>query len=465
VAADIAGFSRLIGEDEEGTLRALRAHRQELIDRSIEAHGGRIANTAGDSLLLEFPSVVDAIRCVLEVQRGMAKRNESVPPDRRIEFRSGINLGDVIAEGDDLLGDGVNVAARLQELSDPGGMIISNAAYEQIRDRLDIAFEDMGEVAVKNIARPVRAFRIEADRPATPAKRGWLQRSTDISHLALGYAVITIFALAIGAGVIIWQRPWQFTPDTEMVLPDKPSIAVLPFVNLSADPKQEYFADGITDDLITDLSKVSGLFVIARNSVFAYKGKFVRVQDVARELNVRYVFEGSVRRAAGRVRVNAKLIDAASGRNLWAERYDRNYTDVLTVEDEVVGQIVSALSIKLTKSERTQLSRLPTENLEAYDDYLRALQHYHAGDDEGLRNSLRASRAAITRDPKFGQAYALYARTAVDVWRFDFIRVMPGPLARKEATDAVGKALQLDPNMADAHYVRALLSMVDGEHL
>lgn len=281
VAADVAGYSRLVGLDEEGTLQSLHAHREELLDPLIAEHGGRIANTAGDSLLLEFPSAVDAVRCAVAVQAGMAGRNADVEETRRVEFRIGINVGDVIAQGDDLLGDGVNVAARLEGLADPGGICISRTARDQVRDRMEIALHDMGEVEVKNIARPVRVFRVVAGEKETAAPT---------------------------AG------PAAPTPP----LPDKPSIAVLPFENMSGDPDQEYFADGMTEDLITDISKLSGLLVIGRNSSFVYKGKSVVLRQVGRELGVRYVLEGSVRKAGNRVRINAQLIDAESGHHVWA---------------------------------------------------------------------------------------------------------------------------------------------------
>ncbi|MDP6516853.1 MAG: adenylate/guanylate cyclase domain-containing protein, partial [Alphaproteobacteria bacterium] len=467
VAVDVVEYSRLTASDEEGTVAALRAHRRELIDPKLEEYGGRVANTAGDSFLIEFPSVVEAVRCCLDIQDAMVARNAVVPEEKRIRFRVGINLGDVIEQDGDLLGDGVNVAARLEGLAEPGGICLSRAARDQVRDRVDIVLEDLGEVEVKNIARPVRVFRVYADGVmAKPAKRpgAWWQ-----SRVRL-IAAVVITLLIAGGGIGLWLKPWApahdstFAGGTPPPLPDKPSIAVLPFANVSNDPDQEYFADGMTDDLITDLSKVSGLFVIARNSVFTYKGRAVKTQEVARDLGVRYVLEGSVRRAGDRVRVNAQLIDAATGHHLWAERYDRDYTNVFAVQDEVVGRIVSVLSVKLTSAEQTQLTRLPTENLKAYDNYLRAEQHYYSGDPTRLRKSLLAYEAAVALDPEFAGAYAGYARAMVDVWRFNYLHIMPIAVARKRAKDAASKALALNADIPTAHSVLALIRMVEGEH-
>ncbi|MFQ5973771.1 MAG: adenylate/guanylate cyclase domain-containing protein, partial [Alphaproteobacteria bacterium] len=293
LAADVVGYSRLIHADEEGTLAALMGHREELIDPNIAEHGGRIVKTTGDGLLVEFPSVVEAVRCAVEVQQGMAGRNAGLPDDERVVFRVGVNLGDVIAEEDDLYGDGVNVAARLEGLAPPGGICISRAARDQVRDRLEYEFHDLGEVEVKNIPRPVRVFQV-----------------------ALGDMAVARAPAASSAGPV------------EPADADKPSIVVLPFDNMSRDPEQEYFSDGITEDIITDISKISGLFVIARNSAFVYKDKTFNVPDVCRELGVKFALEGSIRKAGNRVRITAQLIDGSSGGHLWAERYDRDLTDI-----------------------------------------------------------------------------------------------------------------------------------------
>jgi TolB-like protein/class 3 adenylate cyclase len=303
LAADVAGYSRLMGEDEEGTLAALRAIRRELGDPKITEHRGRIVKTTGDGLLVEFASVVDAVRCAVEVQRAMIARNETVPAARRIEFRMGINVGDIIIEDGDIFGDGVNIAARLESLAEPGGICLSAAAYEQVRDRLDIAFDDLGEQQVKNIVRPVRVYRI---------------------------------AVAASSRA---QRPVPIPPPPAAAepppLPDKPSIAVLPFQNLSGDPEQEYFADGMVEEIITALSRIRWLFVIARNSSFVYKGQAADVKRVGRELGVRYLLEGSVRKGGGRVRITAQLIEAETGAHLWADHFDGLLEDVFELQDTV----------------------------------------------------------------------------------------------------------------------------------
>src|SRR6266566_1293989 len=304
LAADVAGYSRLTGLDEEGTLKRLRRLRRELINPAVSLHRGRIVKTTGDGILIEFPSVVDAVRCALDVQRGMASRNEEIPADQRIEFRVGINVGDVVVEGDDLLGDGVNVAARLEGISDPGGICISDAAYQQVRDKLDMDFQDAGEQQLKNIARPVRAYRVRLDRSPAQAK-----------------------------------PPLQ--------LPDKPSIAVLPFQNMSGDPEQEYFADGIVEEIITALSRFRQLFVIARNSSFTYKGRAVDVKQVGRELGVRYVLEGSVRKSSNRVRITGQLVDATTGAHLWADRFDGGLEDIFDLQDQVTASVVGAIAPKI----------------------------------------------------------------------------------------------------------------------
>jgi adenylate cyclase len=306
LAADVAGYSRLMGFDEDGTLTALTAHRCELIDPTIVEHAGRIVKATGDGLLAEFSSVVDAVRCAVDIQHGMAQRNHAVAQDRRLVFRIGLNLGDVIVQNGDLYGDGVNIAARLEGLAEPGGICLSASAHEQVRDKIAaVRFEDMGEQCLKNIARPVRAYRV-----------------------AVGLA--------------------RATTSPVPAVSTSPSIAVLPLNNFSADPEQEHFADGLAEDLITDLSRIAGLLVIARNSTFAYKGRPVSVPQVGRELGVRYVVEGSVRKIDNRVRITAQLIDAATGAHVWADRYDRDLTDIFAVQDEVTREIIGALKIRLT---------------------------------------------------------------------------------------------------------------------
>jgi len=318
LAADVAGYSRLMGADEEGTLAALKAIRREVCDPTIAEHRGRIVKTTGDGLLVEFASVVDAVRCAVEVQREMAPRNDAVPSERRIEFRIGINLGDIIIDEQDIYGDGVNVAARLEALAEPGGICVSRVVRDQVRDKVDFGFEDLGEQQVKNIARPVHVYRI---------------------------------SLAETAG-----------PKTPLPLPEKPSLAVLPFQNLTGDPEQEYFVDGIVEEITTAISRLPWLFVIARNSSFTYKGRAVDVKQVARELGVRYVVEGSVRKSADRVRITGQLIDTATGAHIWADRFDGPLDDIFELQDEVASSVVGAIEPRLRQSEieRAVRTSMPT---------------------------------------------------------------------------------------------------------
>ncbi len=379
LAADVVGYSRLMGEDEEGTLAALTAHLTELIEPCIAEHRGRVVKTTGDGMLAEFASVVDAVRCAVAFQDGMKDRNAETPEAKRVVFRIGINLGDVIVQDDDVYGDGVNVAARLEGLAEPGGVIVSGKVREEVHAKLDFGFEDLGPQVVKNISDPVSAFQISATAKPKP-------RSDNV--------------------------------DSPPPLPDKPSIAVLPFENISGDPEQEYFTDGMTEDLITDLSKISGLFVIARNSSFAYKGKQTDVRIMGRELGVRHVLEGSVRRAGDRVRINAQLIDTVSGGHLWAERYDGNISDIFDLQDEIGDKIVSALQVELSEKELGEKKSTYTPNWEAYDHFIRGRQIAHEGyfarssrsNERLTQSSLAPARELFQRtielDPGFAGGYA-----------------------------------------------------------
>ncbi|MDP6705398.1 MAG: adenylate/guanylate cyclase domain-containing protein [Alphaproteobacteria bacterium] len=444
VAADVVGYSRLIGCDEEGTLDALRRHRREVIDPLIEEHEGRIANTAGDSLLLEFPSAVEAVRCAIAVQEVVGARNREVESNRQIRFRIGVNVGDVVAEDGDLLGDGVNVAARLEGLADPGGICLSDDCYRQVTGKTGAVFEDAGTFEVKNIARPLQVWR-------------W-QGAKSTSH--------------------------RVPEDTgSRALRDKPSIAVLPFANLSGDPEQEYFSDGITEDIITALSRIRQLFVMARNTSFTYKGQAVDVRTAARELGVRYVLEGSVRRAGSRVRITAQLIDGESGNHLWAERYDRDLEDIFTVQDAITEVVSGTLEPEITKAEFERQRHAPPESLDAWQLFQRGVYHFHRltpEDDAAARQFLEA---AIAQDPSFSPSYAMLARcltrnanselsedvdstysaalmaarTAVSLDREDaHAHAALGFASRRSdlaaSLRAFEDALSLNPNLASAHF-------------
>jgi adenylate cyclase len=367
-AGDVAGYSRLMGADEEGTLARLNAHRREFLEPNIAEHRGRIVKRTGDGILIEFLSAVDAVRCAIQQQRGMAERNVGVAPDKRIELRVGIHVGDIMIEEGDIFGDGVNIAARLESIAQPGGICISDDAYRQVRGKLDANFQDSGEQALKNIAQPVRVYQWQPDT-------------------------------AVAADNV------SATP----ALPDKPSIAVLPFQNMSGDPEQEYFADGMVEDIITGLSRVKWLFVIARNSSFAYKGKAVDVKQIGRELGVRYVLEGSVRRAGNHVRINAQLIDAGNGAHLWAERYDRPLDDIFAVQDEITLSVIGAIEPSLRAAESDRVKRKRPESLGAYDLVLRAMPHVFVAMPEETSKALPFLERALALEPDYALAHGYLA--------------------------------------------------------
>jgi adenylate cyclase len=399
LSADVEGYSRLMGDDEVATVRAITEYRG-VIASAVTGHGGRVVDAPGDNVLAEFASVVDAVQCGVDIQRELESRNGELPASRRMRFRIGINLGDVIIEGERLYGDGVNIAARLESLAEGGGICLSGTAYDQIEGKLPFACEFRGEHAVKNIARPVRVYRLRLDPTgsAAPAKRG---RARLIRGAAIALGILVLLGAAGWSG---WR--WLRTPESAgLPLPDRPSVAVLPFTNLSQDPAQEYFSDGVTEDLITGLSKVSGLFVIARNSSFTYKGKPVKVGDVGRDLGVRYVLEGGVQRSGSRVRITAQLVDAATGYHIWAERYDREASDIFAVQDEVTQQIVRAMAVRLTEGERGRLGRAPTGVLEAYDLVLRGHEERNRTTREGNAEARRLFQKAIDLDPGYAAAY------------------------------------------------------------
>ena len=454
VLADVVGYSHLMGVDEVGTLARLNAHRQELIDPLIDRYHGRIVKLMGDGALLEFASVVDAVSCSVELQRGVAQRNTEQPQQPLIVFRLGINLGDVIVDGEDIYGDGVNIAARLEALAEPGGICVSGGVYDALGNKLPYGYEFLGEQRVKNIADPVRAYRL-----LNEAGDGRPRRSGPSGRRTLALATVAVGSAAIGA-IAYWQlyapAPTPAVEETTAISakvrqPDGLSIAVLPFSNLSDDAKQEYFVDGLTEDLITDLAKLPDLFVVSRNSVFTFKGQAIKVRDFARELGVRYVLEGSVRRAADRIRINAQLIDAETDGHLWAERYDRVLDEVFEVQDEVKRQIVAALALELNTADAQKLARKPTENLEAYEYYLRGRRAMEIGTRRNIRLAYYALEKAIDLDPGFAEAYATLAMNyALDFGGNQYWDdwVEPPTVSRRKAIKLAGQATALDPTMA-----------------
>ena len=453
LAADVAGYSRLMGDDEEGTLAQLKAHRSAVVDPTITQQRGRIVKTTGDGMLVEFASVVDALRCAVEVQRTMAERNVEVPPEKRIEFRLGIHQGDIITDGGDIFGDGVNVAARLEGLAEPGGICVSSRVQEDARGKLDTRFEDMGEQQLKNIERPVRVYRIRT------------------------------------SGAALSHRP-------ALALPDKPSIAVLPFQNMSGDPEQDYFADGIVEDIITALSRFQNLFVIARNSSFTYRGRAVDVKQVSRELGVRYVLEGSVRKATNRVRITGQLIDATTGAHLWADRFDGTLEDIFDLQDQVTASVIGAIAPQLEHAEIERAKRKPTDSLDAYDYFLRGMASYYGRTREAINEALPLFYKAIELDTNFASAYGMaawcYAWRKINGWMTDRVQEIAetARLARRAAElgpdDAVAlsrgaqalgyvvgdldaaatfaeRALVLNPNLAGAWYASGWVRVFLGE--
>ena len=419
LAADVVGYSRLMGIDEEGTLNQLRSIRAELIDPKITEHRGRIVKTTGDGLLVEFGSVVDGLRCATEWQRGMAERNAGTPDDR-IEFRIGINVGDVAVEDGDIFGDGVNVAARLEGLAEPGGICVSARVQEDAAGRLDLTFDDMGEQALKNIARPVRVYRVRATG-ATP---------TETTPKA---------------------TPTEIAP--ALALPDKPSIAVLPFQNMSGDPEQEFFADGIAEDIITALSRYPSLFVIARNSSFTYKGRAVDVKQVGRELGVRYVLEGSLRKSGNRVRVTAQLVEAETGNHVWAERYDRDLADIFAVQDEITQAMTIAIAPAIADAEQQRAMRKPPASLDAWGAYQRGMWHLSKASDEDNVLAEKFFQRAVDLDPMFAGGYI--GLSAV-------LSRAKGTQSEEEAL--ARRAVALDGGNAEAHARLALALLARGDH-
>ena len=466
LCADVHGYSRLMGGDEEATLATLTAHRK-IIDNLIEQHHGRFVNSAGDSVLAEFASVVEAVSCAVDIQTALKAENAKLPPERRMEFRIGINLGDVIVEGDQIYGDGINVAARLESLADPGGICISGKVHEEIGHKLALSYDNLGAQLVKNIADPVRVFRVLLEPgPARTTKPQNVQRK----YVRRG--AFSLGGLAIIAAAILFVQHISLKPprtsasippaqSPALALPDKPSIAVLPFANLSGDPQQEYFSDGITDDLVTDLSRVPGLFVIDRGSTFAYKGKPAKVQEVGRELGVKYVLEGSARKTADRVRINVQLVDASTGDQIWTQRYDRQLHDIFALQDEIVQSLVATLNLQLTVLQRGWFLPQRTKNLEAYDYFLRGFESILNPTPGSLAKGRKMFQKSVELDPGYANAYGALAFSYLEsyIWQLD---KDPGVLDR--AAELVDKAIALDDSDSDAYAVRGWIEAEKDQH-
>ncbi len=466
LSADVKGYSRLMGEDEEATVRTITAHRK-AITAVIQKYRGRVVDSPGDNILAEFASVVDAVQSAVEMQEVVRAKNAELPDDRRMEFRIGINLGDVIQEGDRIYGDGVNIAARLEGLADPGGICISGSAYEQIENKLALGYEYAGEHTVKNIVKPIRVYKVptgpKAAAQVTEEKRPvprW-QRTAFAFVIAL---------LVVTGGVAIWRSYRPSSPPTEVALlekmafplPDKPSIAVLPFANLSGDPSQDYLSDGTTENIITALSKISNLFVIARNSAFTYKGKTVKIQQVAEDLGVRYVLEGSVQKAGERVRINAQLVDGLTGRHLWAERYDRQISDIFALQDDITNQVVTALEVKLTEGEAARISRRQTDNNDAYELFRKGLEIFRRFTKTDNDQARRLFKQAVEIDPGFADAWCFLGYTYHVDWYFGWSENAAQSLER--ATELAQKAITLDDSSPYPYILLEIISLFGREY-
>ena len=416
LSADVKGYSRLMGEDEKGTVRTLNAYK-EVMTGLIQHHRGRVVDAPGDNVLAEFSSVVDSVECAVEIQKELKTRNADLPENRKMEFRIGVNLGDVIEDGEQILGDGVNIAARLESLSDVGGICISGTAFDQVKNKLNLGYNYLGKQAVKNIAEPIRVYRVLMEPERT--------------------------------GEVIGERKAKPRKKMAFPLPDKPSVAVLPFVNMSRDPEQEFFSDGMTEEIITALSKVPQLFVIARNSTFTYKGKPVKVKQVSEELGVRYVLEGSVQKSGDRVRITAQLIDALSGHHLWAERYDRDLKDIFALQDEITMKVITALQVELTAGEMAGVIAKGTKNIDAFIKYLRAFELANRLTKEGNAQAKKILEEAIALDPDYSRLYTgLSLAQTYDVW-YGTTESIEQSLAR--AFELAQKAISLDDSNAAAY--------------
>ncbi len=468
LSADAVGYSRLMAADEEETLRTLTAYREQLAVL-VRQHRGRVVDAPGDNLLAEFPSALDAARCALEIQRVVGARNDPLPAERRMEFRIGIHLGDVMVEGERIYGDGVNIAARLEGLAEPGGVCISGTVHEQVRHKLEVATVDLGDQTVKNIPDPIRVYRVEPRGQPEGSERASTspdERRRRLLRLLVATAAVLVF---LGLGLwVSWPRPLGLLIDVAGVsglpidpsLPDKPSIVVLPFTNMSADPEQEYFSDGMTEELTNALAQHSELFVISRSSAFTYKGKPIQVEDVGRELGVRYVLEGSVRKAGERIRVTAQLIDAITGFHLWSEQYDRELAAVFDVQSEIAKEIGTALQIEVRNTELGRAVSARTDDLRAYDAHLKGMSHFERFTRDDLVEARRHYQRALELDPSFGPARALLGNTYVVEYVMGWNR---DPRLLERGQTLAREALEHDPTSFFAYIVLANVHNARGE--
>jgi len=447
LSADVEGYSRLMDDNEEATVRTLTAYRSAITDLTQQFRG-RVVDSPGDNILAEFSSVVDAVNCAVEIQREIAQRNADLPDGRKMQFRIGVNLGDVIYEEDRIYGDGVNIAARIESLSDAGGICISHSAYDQIKNKLKLGYEYLGDHEVKNIREPVKAYRVLM-APEFEGKRiGFEKKTSKTSWMGVATAVVFI---VIGLTVYQVYQSKQILPVKEAQAEGQ-SIAVLPFDNMSTDPDQEYFGDGISEDLITDLSKIPALMVISRLSSFTYKGKSVKIQQIAEELGVRYVLEGSVRKANGNVRINAQLIDASTGQHLWADRYDGNTSDIFALQDKITQKIAASLELKLTQNEQARLKQKETKNMEAYESYLKGatIANSLRNDVEKFVEALPWFEKAVELDPDYSLAYASLAETYIFGSSFGIQNKLEisSRLARMRGANYLQRAMKNPSNIA-----------------
>jgi adenylate cyclase len=461
LSADVVGYSRLMEDNEEATIQTLNTYRNSM-STLIEQHRGRVVDMTGDNLMAEFSSVVDAVKCAVEAQKEMGERNADLPENRRMLFRIGVNLGDIVEEDDRIYGDGVNIAARLEGLAEGGGICISGTAYDQLKNKLELGYEYLGEHSVKNIAAPVRAYKILME-PEAAGKVIGEKRKTK-RWMAVVVAVVILIGFA-GWYLYIEQSKRVEPASVEKMafpLPDKPSIAVLPFDNLSGDSEQEYFSDGITEQIITSLSKVPYIFVIARNSTFAYKGKPAKIQQIAEELAVRYVLEGSVQRSGDRVRITVQLIDATTGHHLWAENYDRKLTDIFALQDEIALKIMAEVQVEIGEADWGRFSSIKTTNLKAYEKYLKGKEHMFRRTPAGTLEARRLAQEAIDLDPEYGGAYILLGFTHLDdIW---FNRTKDRAQSLQTAEQYAQKAIDVSGQDADTHRLFSMVFLLRNEH-